>query len=47
MLDELLSGLLAVLAEVDAPREAQRGNGQIRVRTGFGSGRHFSHQAKR
>ena len=35
VLDELLSGLLAVLAEVNAPGEAQRGPGQIRV---LGSG---------
>ena len=33
MLDELLVGLLAVLAEMDAPGKAQRGCGQLRIRS--------------
>jgi hypothetical protein len=47
MLDELLTGLLPILAEVDAPREAESEDGQIRLHPWFGSDRHFSHRAKR
>jgi hypothetical protein len=47
VLDELLTGLLAVLAEVNAAGEAKRGDGQIRLHSRLETYRDFSHPAKR
>jgi hypothetical protein len=47
MLDELLAGLLTVLAEVDAAGETQRGRGELRVDPRLGPCRDFSHPTRR